>query len=103
MSTITHPSPVNPAQVVNALGVGCVVRENEAEWEVEADADEQTLRDTVEGIVYDETVGTDPNARAISAVREKANAVITGTDTFTAAQVQKIVARLVLRATRGVE
>lgn len=59
-------APVNPAQVVDAIGVdACIVRANDADgtWEVEVpDTTDQQVEAAVSSIVYDASVGaTDPD------------------------------------------
>lgn len=102
---------INPSQL--CVEIGRHPLRHVAGRYVASDAvDEATLAAAVEAHVADPD-WTDPDpapapeptdeekaAVDLSAVRAKAKAVFAGTDTFTAAQVQKLVAALVLRATR---
>lgn len=59
-----------------------------------------TIEQAVADHVPDPDYGRTEEERNFTAIREKAKAVFAGTDTFTAAQVQKLLAALVLRETR---
>lgn len=71
---------------------------------VKGDGETPITQEELDAIVasytYDPDFGKTEEEREFSRLRAKAQAVFNGTDTFTAAQVQKILAGLVLRATR---
>lgn len=57
MATITHPGPVNPAQVLAAIpeAESCTIRANDDEGTSDVDvpgADEATIESALQGIVY---------------------------------------------------
>jgi hypothetical protein len=64
-----------------------------------AEVPQQVLETAIAAHVADEFYG-EPEQRDLAALRLKAQAVQAGTDTFTATQIQKVVATLVLKATR---
>lgn len=60
----------------------------------------QVLQAAYDAHVADPNYGLPAEDTAATGLRAKAQAVFNGTDTFTAAQLQRLVAALVLRATR---
>lgn len=66
MATLTHDSPVNPAQVIAATSAeGCVVRADPdaGTWEVDVPGvDAETIASALAVIVYDENIGSVPEA-----------------------------------------
>lgn len=61
---------------------------------------QQQLEDAVAAHTSDPDWGKPAEDKNLEAIRAKAQAVFDGSDTFTAAQLQKIAAAIVLRATR---
>lgn len=68
---------------------------------VAEDITEAALQTAIDAHAYNADWGRPAEDRDLSAIRTKAQAVFNGTDTFTAAQMQKLVAGIVLRLTRG--
>lgn len=58
------------------------------------------LETLVTNYTYDPDYGKDPEEKDLDAIRTKAQAVYDGTDAFTDVEVQKILAAIVLQATR---
>jgi hypothetical protein len=91
---------LNLAQLGSELGgVGLACRGGDPastdSKEVEADVAQADLQSAIDAHVYDGFWGDD-DARQLDNLRAKAQAVIAGTDSFTAAQLQQIAARTVL-------
>lgn len=92
---------INLAQLDAELGnVGLCASATEVVAAERASVTKTQLELAVAAHVPNPDFGKPPEDVEMSKVRVKAQAVAAGTDTFTAAQVQKILANLVLRATR---
>lgn len=93
--------PVDLAQLAAEVGAALSASDTEV---VVADLDATVTAQALSAALAAHTpqpdYGLSDEDRQLLAVRAKARAVAAGTDTLTAAQVQKIVAHLVLRATR---
>ena len=102
MGKATTTKRINTGQLGEHLGADTLtVRGNQAtdeEKEIEvpglSDAEVQAKLDTY---TYDEEHGMSSGEKQLRAVRTKARAVLGGSDTFTPAQMQTLVARLALR------
>lgn len=96
--------PVNLAQLAAELGTDQVFGDDytpdEQPRTILAETTQPALEAAVAVHVADELYGQPQENRDMSVIRTKAQAVFNETDTFTAAQIQKLVAALVLRATR---
>lgn len=92
---------VNLAQLTAEVGSGLVASDSEV---VVADADSQVTAEALATALAahtpDPEYGQADEDRQLRALRTKAREVAAGNGTFTAAQVQKILAHLVLRASR---
>lgn len=103
MAEFTRPDPntsCDPRHLAALMGLqpGDVdIHKDKVIVHVTPPANAQAVIDTY---VYDPAWGKPTEDVEMSKVREKAKAVAAGTDTFTAAQMQKAVAHLILRATR---
>lgn len=107
MTTDTRPRlPLNGkaidlAQLAEEIGTALTASDEEI---VVADPDANVTAEQVQAALDahtpDPLYGLDEDSRQFQALRAKAKQVWAGDGTFTAAQVQKILAGLVLRATR---
>lgn len=88
--------PIRLEQLAAELGTDQVFSDGTS---IEAEVSQDVLEAAVGAHIADDFYGQ-PEQRDLAALRLKAQAVQAGTDTFTAAQIQKVVATLVLKATR---
>lgn len=95
-------SPISVTKLTAELGDrdGVVVREfpvdGETEVEIEDLTDEE-IADAVNNHVFDADFGRPPNERFLRNLRDKCIAVARGDDTFTVAQMNRLIAILALR------
>lgn len=98
---VTLSKPVNLSQLAQEVGTALTGDDTQI---VVADPDAtittEALSSAVAAHTPDPDYGQPDEDRQLRAVRAKALAVKAGTDTFTAAQTQKILAHLILRSTR---
>lgn len=87
-------------QLAQELGSDQVFGSGSPISEVEAEVPQATLEAAIGSHVADDLFGEPQESRDLTALRIKAQAVFAGTDTFTAPQIQKAVAGLILKATR---
>lgn len=100
---------VNPAQlrdeIATALGIPAPYVDRYADRLEVVGMVDDTMADQIRAVIAshvpDQGYGVPTEDRDLRALRAKAQGVWNGTDTFTAAQVQKILAGIILRATRG--
>lgn len=101
MPTFIRPNPdatCDPRHLAQQLGVQSV--DIDKEKVIVHGTPPANAQDIINAYVYDPAWGKPTEDVEMSKVRAKAQAVAAGTDTFTAAQMQKAVAHLILRATR---
>jgi hypothetical protein len=100
---VTTNKRINPGQLVEHLGTSEGIRVlgdpgSDGPKEIEVDGmSPAALQAALDTYVYDEEHGLPDSQKQLRAVRQKAREVIAGTDTFTPAQMQQLVARLALR------
>lgn len=92
--------PIRLEQLAQELGTDQVFGSGNPISEVEAEVPQATLEAAIAAHVRDDLFGEPQEARDLTALRVKAQAVFAGTDTFTPAQIQRIVAGLILKTTR---
>lgn len=99
--------PLNGAQLADELASGGVVLASEIAVDGDGrlvidapDSDRPVVQTILAAHVPDPEFGRPDEDRQLGVLRAKAREVAAGNGTFTAAQVQKILAHLVLRATR---
>lgn len=92
--------PIRLEQLATELGTDQVFGSGDPIEMVEAEVPQATLEAAIASHVRDDLFGEPQEGRDLAALRVKAQAVFAGTDTFTPAQVQRIVAGLILKATR---
>lgn len=101
MTAFTRPDAAarcNPYHLAELLGVERVDVEQETVYVYgNPPADAQAI---IDSYIFDPDYGKPQEDRDLSALRAKALEVFQGDSTFTAAQMQKIVAGIVLRLTR---
>jgi hypothetical protein len=102
MGKATTTKRVNQTQLQEHAGADTMtVRGNQAtdeEKEIEVPGlSDQEVQAKLDTYTYDEEHGMTQGEKQLRAVRQKARAVLAGSDTFTPAQVQTLVARLALR------
>lgn len=95
---------IDAAQLAAACtSTSLIVRRNDADgtFEIEAaDVSSSSLQSAVDAQVPDPNYGQPVEDTQLQAVRDTARQVLAGQATFTATQLQKIAAAIVLRATR---
>lgn len=104
MGKATTTKRINQGQLLGQVaGDTMRVRGNldsdeEKEVEVEGMSD-QEVADALGAYVYDDNHGRPQSEVGLRAARQKSRAVLQGQDTFTAQEMQRAVARLILRTT----
>lgn len=91
--------PIRLEQLAEELGTNQVFGSGSPIDAVEAEVPLATLEAAVAAHVPDDLFGEPQEHRDLTALRIKAQAVFAGADTFTAPQIQKAVAGLILKAT----
>lgn len=103
MGKVSTSKRINPGQFIEHIGTSEGVRVvgdpgEDGQKEIEVDGmSPASIQAALDTYVYDEEHGLPDSQKQLRAIRQKARAVIAGSDTFTPAQVQQIVARLALR------
>lgn len=102
MASITTTKTINLQQLTTELGVGMSARSvTGLPLELEADLPLEVLQVAIDAHVADPFYGEAAEDRTLRLARVQAQAVLAGTATYTALESQRILARLVLRATRS--
>jgi hypothetical protein len=103
MATYQTTKQISPKKLADELGVPVTIRGTSPDEigskTVEAETTVGALGTAVTNHVYDDEYELSEKDRQIRRVRALAQDVLAGTDTFTNAQIQKLVAALVLRET----
>lgn len=104
MGKATTTKRINNAQLLEHLGASVetmIVRgaqESDDEKEIEAQGiGDAALAQKLETYVFDPEYGLPEGEKDLRAIRAKCLAVLSGTEQFTPAQIQRAIARLILR------